>query len=119
MKVPISPDVIDLGPELFASTDRRVINYKGNNYYLSCDSPVYDKPEGGGTFCIKPIHHSHYEHEDFEGRTKIDGFRTLNLDQAVRAHVTKTLQLTGLDQEEIFNALNALAYAGVKLTVGE
>lgn len=117
MRVPISLDVIDLGPGMFASADWRVISRNGENYYLSCGEVIYEPPEGGSTSCIKPIHHATFSHEDFEGRLKDrEFFEVVDLDYQVRELARKTLLRTGLDDSQVFNALNALQHSGVRLS---
>lgn len=108
----ISNDVVDLGPEMFASSDLKVIGYKGENYYRSCPEKVYDKPEGGATFCVKPIGHVQSEHEDAFGRTLGRDYQVKDLDYKIRQSAVYILKRTGLDDSQIFNVLNALLYGG-------
>ena len=59
-------DVIDLGPELFATGDRKIICWKGEWYYGSCSAPVRESDQGL-SHCVKPYNHPSKQHEDFFG----------------------------------------------------
>lgn len=116
---PISTDIIDLGPDMFASADWRVIARMGQNYYLACSEVVFEKPEGGATTCIKPLHHKTWEHEDWEGRTRDrDIEKTRELDERVQSTARNLLTRSGLDLTEVYNALNALHCGNIKLVRG-
>lgn len=59
---------------MFASGDEKVINWKGETYYKSCNAIVYtfppQHPSGhAASYCVKREHHAGI-HEDFHGRTK-------------------------------------------------
>lgn len=60
----------DIGPECF--TNGLVISYKGENYYKACDTFVYDRKEGGQSFCVKRVGHPGKIHEAYDGVTRID-----------------------------------------------
>lgn len=110
-------DVIDLGPELFVTGDGTVIGWKGEWFYKACGELVYKKPEGGATHCVKRVGHPGWDHEDFDGNLRDRNFgMPRSLEWEVRDFARKALLQTGLDDEEIFNALNALQYAGVTLS---
>lgn len=115
---PISKDVIDLGPELFASADLRVISYKGNNYYKTCDEKVYDLPAGGATHCVLRMFH-HYGHQDFEGRVLEFDTWVTSYDDQVRSRFRSVLKSSGLDDTQVYNAMNALQMAGLHLSIKE
>lgn len=112
----ISTDTITLAPELFVTADLKVIGYKGNWYYRSCESFVFEKRDGSKTFCVLPSGHSgQVDHRDADGRrTRLDG-GIQTIEDEIRQNVRSLLRLTGLDEDEIFNALNALVYAGYKI----
>ncbi len=64
-------DVIELGPELFGTSDLNVLNYKGKNYYKACGAVVrHDKDTGVTSTCTKRVGHPHNLHEDYEGNFK-------------------------------------------------
>lgn len=112
----ISTDTVVLAPELFVTADEKAIGYKGGWYYRACDSYVFEKSDGSKTFCVLPCGHSaHVDHRDADGRrvNRLGYIETL--DDQIRNDVRSLLRLTGLDEEEIFNALNALVYAGYKI----
>lgn len=115
--VPISTDIVDIPvPEMFASADWRVISRKGEYYYLSCGEVVVSNDDGSTTICVKPKHHPTWEHEDFEGRTREADIKFVaDLDYRTRNRARNVLMRTGLNDEQVFNALNALFYDGVKL----
>lgn len=114
--IDISSDVIDFDvPEMFASKDLKVISYKGANYYKACGATVWEKPSGGRTSCIKPVGHIRWAHEDGHGN-KFDGdFGIQDMDSTTRTEAARMLRLTGIEDSEIFNVLNALQYAGFTL----
>lgn len=113
----ISQGIIDLPvDEMFASDDWKVICRRGENYYLSCGQQVYTKPEGGYTTCVKPIGHKTSSCEDYEGTVTRRGFYPQNLDEQTRWDLSEVLKRTGLDSEQTYNALNAMLYAGFKVT---
>lgn len=71
--IPIPPlherTFTDIGPECF--TDDYVISYKGENYYKACDEFVYDRDDGGQSFCVKRVDHPGMYHEAYDGRQKL------------------------------------------------
>jgi len=112
----ISQDTIDLGPEMFASADYKVISFKGGNYYSACGMTVFeDSVEGTTSSCVKPVGHLTYDHEDAFGRVLERGYNVVDMDIQSRNIAARILRLTGLDDSQIFNALNALQYAGFTL----
>lgn len=113
----ISTDIVDLGPEMFASADSRVICWKGEHYYRACTEAVRENDDGGTT-CILPEAWRHNTHKDHEGSIKEAGFSLQPYPQVVRERAYKLLQRTGLEPKEIFNALNALEVSGIVLSFG-
>lgn len=115
--IPISSDIEDIPvPEMFASADWRVICRKGENYYLACGEIVFEKEEGGHTTCIKPKHHVTWQHEDFDGRVfNADRHGVLDIDTQTRNAARDVLKRTGLDDEQVYNALNGLFFNGIDL----
>lgn len=116
----ISTDIVDLGPEMFASSDFKVISYKGENYYRACGEKVFESKEDGSTSsCIKPIGHLYSDHEDAFGRILEHGWWVTEMEYRIRIDAQKMLLRTGLDDSQVFNALNALQYAGFTLSRGD
>lgn len=112
----ISKEIVDVPASSFASADLRVINADGNNYYRSCGVNVYEPEEGGNTTCVKPFGHSHFKHEDWDGRQSSRyGSLVEDIDFQMRQEAKDVMSRTGLDDSEVFNALNALLYAGISL----
>lgn len=68
----ISKDVIDLGPGMFISSDFKVLNREGENYYRACNEFVGARPDGSESHCIKPEGHVGWAHEDVFGRERQD-----------------------------------------------
>lgn len=116
---PISTDVIDLGRELFASADERVICWKGENYYRACGEVVFEYEDGAKSHCIKPVHHISWDHEDFDQHLKDRDFETRTMDDELRRKAHRILMQTGLESEQVYNALNALYYAKIGFRKGE
>ena len=114
----ISKDIIDLGPDMFASSDLKVINYKGNNYYKACGERVNETPDGVKSSCIKPIGHIRWRHEDSFGRQRDVDFGVQVMDDEIRRVAQLWIRKTGIDEAEIFNVLNALQHAGFTLVRG-
>lgn len=113
---PISNEIVDLAPELFKSADDRVISYKGVNYYKTCGEVVYEKRDGSTSHCVLRMHHPYPDHEDYEGRHRMMEW-VADYDQEVRERFRTVLKRSGLDDTQIFNALNALQMAGLILAV--
>lgn len=112
----ISQDIIDLGSEMFASADLKVISYKGENYYRACGAELFQDPDNGTTSsCIKPIGHVYSEHEDANGCILDRVFKVSNVEPRIRSDAFRILRQTGIEESEIFNVLNALQYAGFEL----
>lgn len=110
-------DIKDLGPEMFATGDGTVISWKGDSFYKACDVEVEKFPEGGTSHCVKRVNHKSWDHEDYEGRTRDRNFgEAVTIDWQVRNLVQKIFLRTGLDDEQVYNALNALYFAGINLT---
>lgn len=65
-------EYIDLGPEMF--TDGKVICYKGEYYYRSCDAFVCHNREGGQSFCVKRVGHPSMDHEAYDGTKRYEEF---------------------------------------------
>lgn len=84
---PPDTNTFDLAePGMFSSEDKTVLNWAGENYYLSCDAPVSHLPNGGMSHCTKRINHPGDIHEDFDGRTKDEwelNLGVLSLEEAV------------------------------------
>lgn len=116
MRFPITTDIIDLGPELFASSDLRVISFKGENYYKVCGQTVWQGEDGSSSSCIFPLHHPYWKHQDWEGREN-DRLGITDYDYVVRSEFRKALTRSGLDDTQVFNAMNALQTAGLQLSV--
>lgn len=57
-----------IGPKCF--TDGKVISYKGENYYKTCDAYVYDHEGGGQSFCVLRLGHPNKYHEAYDGHLK-------------------------------------------------
>jgi len=113
--VPIAADTVDIpSPGMFASADWRVISRHGENYYRACGEVVQSHEQGGHTTCVKPLHHPTWQHEDFEGRIK-DTVGVVDIEFQIRMDARNVLKRTGLSEEQIFNALNALSSSGVNL----
>lgn len=109
-------DVVDIPVEgMFASADWRVICREGEYYYLACGQLVYEKPEGGVTSCVKPLGHKTWGHEDYEGRVNDVGVPQ-TLDSQTSEEIRRILRRTGLDFEQVYNAMNALQVHGIKMT---
>lgn len=114
----LSATPVDLGPELFGTEGLMVLNYRGENYYLACGEFVSGTPDGGSSFCILPKFQKHYEHKDSKKNVRDEGVSYLTADSALRVQAEKTLSRTGLTQEQIFNALNALQSKGFTIQRG-
>lgn len=56
----------------FSNADESVINWKGDNFYRSCDALVMEMPDGGATYCVKRADHPGDIHEDYDGVRKTD-----------------------------------------------
>lgn len=110
-----SKDIVDIAPEIFASADWRVINRKGDNYYLACGEPVLENEDGSGTTCLKPKYHMNWDHEDAEGRIREGRRDPIDMDYRVRMAARSALKSSGLNDEQIYNALNALMFSGIQL----
>lgn len=116
MKFEISTDIIDLDVSgMFASSDKKVINWEGENYYRACGELVVEKPEGGSTSCILPVSHRHWDHRDWNGTVRSDFGYVEDIPAQIRDFARKVLLRTGLDEEQVYNALNALLYAQIKI----
>lgn len=117
-QIEIAQGIIDLAPEMFASSDLKVINYKGNNYYRACGEHVFEsKEDGSRSSCVKPAGHIYWEHEDAWGRTLDPSFGVMEMNAKVRNDLTRVLRRTGLDEGEIFNTLNAIECSGYKISL--
>lgn len=116
-QIPVSKEIIDIpDTDMFASGDWRVINRAGENYYLSCGEVVYTNSDGSTSHCVKPSHHITWEHEDFDGNIRFTSFNQVsNIDQQVRDRARAVLKHTGLSEEQVYNALNALYFDGINL----
>jgi hypothetical protein len=83
----ISNEVMNIDhPGMFASADKLVINWDGEQYYKSCGAFVSKVGDGGESSCVKREGHPGTVHEDFDGRTKDEwdfGFGILSLEEAV------------------------------------
>ena|ERR1700741_342817 len=112
---PIETGVIDLGNSCFVSSDLRVISYQGENYYKACGHLVSEKGEKT-TSCILPEGHAYRNHEDFYGNL-CDGFVATSYTDEIRGIFRRTLLRSGLDDTQVFNALNAIQMAGLKLSI--
>lgn len=65
------PDFIDLGPEMFTTTDREVICWQGENFYRACGVFVHEDPiDGIQSHCVKRVNHPGKIHEDYHGNTR-------------------------------------------------
>jgi phosphoribosylpyrophosphate synthetase len=64
----VSYDYTVIGPECFV--DGVVISYKGENYYKSCDAFVYDREDGGQSFCVLRVNHHGTIHEAYDGKLR-------------------------------------------------
>lgn len=116
---PISNDTVDIpATGMFASKDWRVINREGDNYYLACGEVVFEYPKGGNSTCIKPKFHPSWEHEDLDYHVREDGCQTIPIEDKLWATAHRVLKLTGLDEKETFNALNALRCAEIHFKKG-
>lgn len=112
----ICTDTRTLAPELFVTVDEKAMCYKGRWFYRACDSIVFEKSDGGKTFCVLPSGHSgNVDHRDADGRRTRLGGGIQTIEDEIRQNVRSLFRLTGLDEDEIFNALNALVYAGYKI----
>lgn len=114
-------DVVDIGPQAFATGDLAVINYKGENYYKSCGEFVSGSrdPDEASTLCVKRVDHPGWEHEDWDGNLRDrDTSTVVSQEEAVLELARKALQRTGLEGPEVYNALNAFLRAGIKLSKG-
>lgn len=116
-KIEISTDIIDFNvPEMFASADLKVISYKGENYYRACGEPVWEsKEDGTKSSCIKPRGHLYSDHEDVYGHLLQYGYHVVEVPSRIRNDARQMLLNTGLDDAQVFNALNALQHAGFTL----
>lgn len=110
MRVPIVNDTVSLGLEMFASSDERVISWKGRNYYLACGAEV-TSGSGGTTSCIKPLHHETITHEDYAGYLRT-ATGVVSTSEEIRSRLMTLLERTGLDRSEAFNVVNALSANG-------
>lgn len=117
MHPPISADVVEITEPLFASADLRVIGFKGDNYYKACGQIVREYPAGGTSSCILPEHHTYHECEDIDGNKHIRGFEKVTYSQEVRSLFRNVMKRSGLDDTQVFNALNAIEMAGLQLSL--
>ncbi len=63
-------DIIDIGPQCFASGDLSVICFQGENYYRACGELVTGESEDEFTTCVKRVNHPDIIHEDYDGSTR-------------------------------------------------
>lgn len=56
----------------FSNADESVINWKGANYFKSCDAVVTNDITQGASFCVKREGHPGDIHEDIDGVRKTD-----------------------------------------------
>lgn len=115
---PISNHVVDIPVDgMFATADWRVINRNGQNYYLACGETVYEFPEGGRSTCVKPVYHKTWTHEDMEGRQRDEQFRgVVTIDHQIRSKAEVALKNSGLDNEQIYNAINSMLISGLTVS---
>lgn len=60
-------DFVDIGPGCFASGDKTVISYEGENFYRACGAYVADHADGSRSSCVKRVGHPGNVHENFDG----------------------------------------------------
>lgn len=63
---------VSLAPEMFTQEGSNAICWKGVYYYKACDAFVRDLPGGGRSFCAKRVDHPSKEHEDYQGRIRLE-----------------------------------------------
>lgn len=68
----MSNGCVTIGPECFSTLDRKVICWRGVNYYKACDVLVEEHKDGSTSHCVKRVGHPSNTHEDYDGRVFIE-----------------------------------------------